>query len=80
MFKRVIWLGAGYAAGLGTSYWAYRKVQRTVQRYAPVEVASRTRDSARDLGRNVRAAMAEGRDAMRAREVELRSDLDERRN
>ena len=38
MFKRVIWMGAGFGAGLGSSYWVKRAVNRKVQQYVPDNV------------------------------------------
>lgn len=64
MFKRVFWLTVGTGLGLGASFW----VTRRVKRYAPKAVVG----AARSLGADVRAAVAEGRVAMREREAELR--------
>lgn len=75
MFKRAFWATVGYGAGLGTSYWAYRKARAAAQRYVPTEVASRVGDYTSGLGRDVRAAVSEGREAMTAREEELRVSL-----
>ena len=94
--RRLWWLGAGYAAGLGTAAWVRSKARQTAERYAPANVrdavadrskqaAHRARetaaDSARNLGRearriadDVRQAVAEGREAMRHTESELRDD------
>lgn len=78
MFKRVIWMGTGAVAGAGGAFWAKRKVERTVARYLPDEVARRVGTSSRHLGRTVRAAAAEGRDAMRSTEAELRARVEQR--
>ncbi|MFM7616119.1 MAG: hypothetical protein ACKO72_01465 [Actinomycetes bacterium] len=74
--KRAFWAGAGYAAGATTSIWAVRKVKRAAARYTPSAVVLRARDGAIDTGRRVRDAVAEGRDAARRREAELRAALD----
>ncbi|MFM7061652.1 MAG: hypothetical protein ACKOZL_10790 [Actinomycetes bacterium] len=74
--KRAFWAGTGYAAGAATSIWAVRKVKRVAARYTPSAVVVRARDGAIDTGRRVRDAVAEGRDAARRREAELRAALD----
>ena len=92
--RRLWWLGAGYAAGLGTAAWLRSKARQAAERYAPENlrnaVADRSREaafwaqqtasgSARQMGRearrvaeDVRLAVAEGREAMRRTERELR--------
>lgn len=78
MFKRVIWMGSGVMAGASAAFWAKRKVEQTVERYLPEQVAQRVGTSTRELGRTVRAAASEGRDAMRATEAELRARVEQR--
>lgn len=78
MFKRITWLGTGMAIGAGGAFWAKRKVENTVERYLPDQVADRAATQARVVGRTVRAAATEGRDAMRQREQELRSQVEAR--
>ncbi len=78
MFKRVIWMGTGMAVGAGSAFWAKRKVEATVERYLPEQVADRAATQARNLNRTVREAASEGRRAMRQREVELRSQVEAR--
>ena len=51
----------GVAAGFGGSYWLQRRVRQAVDRLAPDNVQA-----------DVRAAVAEGRIAMRTKEIELR--------
>lgn len=75
MFKRVRWLSIGAAVGLGGSVWAQRRVRRTVDRYLPDEVVARAGARARDLRSDVRDALDEGVLAMRAREEELRAQV-----
>ena len=69
MFKRVRWTSMGYLAGLGTSYAVARKVKQQAERLAPPEVARRSLD-------RVRTAVGEGREAMKAKERELRDQYD----
>jgi hypothetical protein len=78
VFKRVFWMGTGMVAGAGSVLWAKRRVERAVQQLLPEQVADRATTSARDLGRNVRDAAAEGRATMRAREAELRAQVEAR--
>ena len=74
MFKRITWM----AIGAGGAFWAKRKVEATVERYLPEQVADRAATGARDLGRTVREAATEGRQAMRQREAELRDQVEAR--
>jgi hypothetical protein len=62
MFKRLFWLMVGVVAGFTGSVWLQRRVKQAVDRLTPEHVQA-----------DVRAALREGRDAMRDREVELRS-------
>ncbi|QXC61859.1 hypothetical protein KSP35_03235 [Aquihabitans sp. G128] len=78
MFKRIIWMGTGMAVGAGGAFWAKRKVETTVERYLPEQVADRAAATARGLGVTVKAAAVEGREAMRQREQELRSQVEAR--
>lgn len=78
MFKRITWMGIGMAVGATGAFRAKRKVEDTIERYLPEQVADRAAASARGVGEAVRAAAAEGREAMRATEIELRSRVDSR--
>lgn len=73
MMKRVTWFAGGVVAGVTASGLAARKVKRTVAKTVdqlkPVNVAKAA--SAR-----VRDAVAEGREAMRVKEAELRARRD----
>ncbi len=70
--KRLFWMTVGYGAGLGSSYYAARKVKAAARRYTPDGLGDRVGDRVDD----VKAAMVEGRAAMRRREMQLRADLD----
>lgn len=78
MFKRVFWMSTGMAVGAAGAFWAKRRVEETVERYMPEQVADRAAASARNLTATVRAAAAEGREAMRDTEAELRARVEER--
>lgn len=76
MFKRAIWLGAGFSAGLGSSYWVKRAVNRRVDRYVPSDVRTAVTTRARAATSNVRAAVHEGRTVMR----QYQADAEEKIN
>jgi hypothetical protein len=75
MFKRLFWLIIGAGFGFGVSFWVVRFVRSTVERYTPERVSADLAGALRDLGKDLRAAVAEGREAMREREAELREEL-----
>jgi len=62
VIKRIVWLNVGFVLGVGSSWAIFRRLRRVATRYAPTDVVDR-------WNTNVRAAVAEGRDAMRAREA-----------
>ena len=65
MIKRLVWLVIGFLLGLGSSWTVMRRVRRVALRLAPADVVDR-------WSGNMRAAVHEGRDAMRAREAALK--------
>jgi hypothetical protein len=68
VFRRMFWLVAGFAIGIATSYAATRRLRRVAERYVPAEVVDR-------WSGNMRAAVSEGREAMKARETELKTGM-----
>jgi hypothetical protein len=70
--KRVFWLTVGYGAGLGSSWYAARRVKAAARRYTPEGLGDRVGERVEDL----RYAFVEGRAAMRRREMQLRAELD----
>ncbi len=70
--KRVFWLGVGYGAGLGTSWYATRKVKAAARRYTPEGLSGKVTDTVTGISRDMKAAVTEGRSAIREREAELR--------
>ena len=78
MFKRLFWLTVGMTIGFGTSFWVYRLMRQTLERYSPEHVAETVAESLRGLRDDLRAAVAEGREAMRQAEADLRADLSPR--
>ena len=79
MFKRIFWLVVGAGFGFGVSFWLMRFVRETVNRYSPERVSSDLSGALRSLGADIRAAVADGREAMREREASLREELSPRR-
>ena len=79
MFKRLFWLAIGTGLGFGMSLWLTRVIRSTMERYTPERISQDLGRAMRGLGADLRAAVAEGRDAMREREAELRQSLEARR-
>ncbi len=65
MPKRTRWLVTGVALGAGGSLWAQRKAKTAAARYGPAGIVEAT-------GRRIAAALADGREAMREREAQLK--------
>jgi hypothetical protein len=82
VLKRLRWIVMGMGVGASASVWAQRKVKLLLRSYTPPEVASRAArrgsDAAGRTAGEVRTALAEGRQAMRQREAELRHQIDQR--
>jgi hypothetical protein len=80
VLKRLRWIIMGMGAGASASVWAQRKVKLWMKSYTPPEVAARAAKRSTEVaGRTageVRTALAEGRQAMRQRESELRHQVD----
>ena len=79
MFRRLFWLIVGAGFGFGMSFWLTRFVRETAARYSPERVSADLAGAIRGLGTDLRAAVAEGREAMREREEELRAEVAARR-
>jgi hypothetical protein len=75
MVRRLVWMLIGMGFGLGSSFWVMRRVRETVARYSPPRVSAEVAGSVRGLGRDLRLAVAEGREAMAQREAELRAEV-----
>lgn len=78
MFKRITWMSIGMAVGAAGAFRAKRKLEETIDRYLPEQVADRATASARGVSQVVRQAASEGRDVMRATESELRARVEAR--
>ena len=68
MVRRGFWMVVGAVLGV----WMVAKVQRAAARLTPSGAVQVLRRQARHLGNDLAAALAEGRRAKRATEVELR--------
>jgi len=75
MFRRLFWLVIGIGFGFGVSFWFMRFVKSTIERYSPDRVSSDLAGALRQFGVDLRAAVAEGREAMQEREAEIRAQL-----
>ncbi|MEX1105411.1 MAG: hypothetical protein WEB78_04375 [Ilumatobacteraceae bacterium] len=78
MMKRVTWFIGGAAAGVVAASAAKRKVKSVAHELAPVQIAKRATGSVRTRGQLIGEAVREGRQAMKAKEMELRARLDGR--
>ena len=78
MFRRIFWLIMGAGFGFGASFWMMRFVKATMERYTPERVSADLADALKQFGQDLRAAVAEGREAMVEREAELRAELERR--
>lgn len=75
MFRRLFWLLIGVGFGFGTSFWVMRFVKETAARYSPERVSADLAGAIKGLGTDLRLAVADGREAMRVREAELRAEV-----
>lgn len=71
MFKRLLW----FTIGCGSSLWVMRTVRRTVERLTPQRLTQDALAGARSASAELKAALDEGRIAMREREAELRAEI-----
>ncbi len=72
MFKRLRWMLLGAIGGVSSSVYVQRRVRERMDRLQPDHVAKRALSTAQNVGREVKGAVTEGRQAMRAKEIELR--------
>ena len=76
MFKRLFWLVVGAAFGFGMSFWLMRAVRDATSRYTPAGMTDTVTGALRQLGTDLREAVAEGRAAMHETEDRIRSEID----
>ncbi|MGZ5352934.1 MAG: hypothetical protein ACXWXK_09255 [Actinomycetota bacterium] len=70
--RRIFWLAVGLGAGVAGAVMTTRFARRQASKVAPAAIAREARGGLMDLARLVSESMAEGREAMREREEELR--------
>lgn len=75
---RISWFVGGVAAGAAGASYAKKKVKQTAAQITPGRVAKSAAGAAKSTGQTVVSAVREGRDAMRARESELKARRDHR--
>ena len=75
MLKRVSWFMSGAIAGIAGAGFAKRKVKRTAAQLTPTNIAKSAAAKVREKGHDVADAVRDGREAMRAKEAELRAKL-----
>jgi hypothetical protein len=75
VFRRLFWLMVGAGFGFGLSFWLMRFVREAAARYTPERMRSDLAGAIRSFGADLRAAAADGRAAMHAREAEIRAEL-----
>jgi hypothetical protein len=78
MMKRVTWFVGGMAAGAAGAGYAKRKVKHTAAQLAPANLARGAVDRVKAQAHSIAGAVREGRDAMHAREDELKARRDAR--
>jgi hypothetical protein len=71
VFKRLFW----FTMGCASSLWVMRTIRRTVERFTPQRLTQDAVAGAKSAGAELRAALDEGRQAMREREAELRAEI-----
>jgi hypothetical protein len=70
--RRLFWVALGLGAGAAGALVTMRFARRQARKVAPTNLAREARGSLMDLARLVSESIAEGKDAMREREEELR--------
>lgn len=75
MFKRLVWLTMGFMGGLASSFWVTQKLRRAASRLTPERLAGGAASAARGVVAEVKAAVAEGRTAMKESEDQLRAEI-----
>jgi hypothetical protein len=78
VFKRLFWMGIGATLGVGTSWWVTRTVKQKIERLMPARLTQGVATKARSVGGGVRAAVADGRQAMHEQEAHLRAQVEAR--
>jgi hypothetical protein len=61
VFKRLVWMGIGAAAGATGTVWAQQQVRRRIDALGPDHLVVTAGNTARKVGRSVADAVSEGR-------------------
>jgi hypothetical protein len=77
--RRLFWVALGLGAGVASAIIGTRFIRKQTAKVAPANLAREARGSMMDLARLVSESINEGQVAMREREAELRSGLEEGR-
>ncbi len=72
MIRRAVITAVGVGVGIALGVWMVRKVERVQRSLTPQHLAQRAGDGVVSLGSRVSSALADGRQAIAAREAELR--------
>jgi gas vesicle protein len=75
VFRRLFWLVMGAAFGFGVAFWLMRAVRETAAKYTPAGMSDTLAGAVRQLGTDLREAVAEGREAMQETEERIRSEV-----
>lgn len=75
MFKRVVWFGSGFTAGMAGGWYVQRTVRQRIERYAPENLRTEVASRADAIKSEVVTALAEGREVMRRYQEDARSEL-----
>ena len=75
--RRLFWVALGLGAGVASAIIASRFVRKQTAKVAPAHLAREARGSLMDLTKLVAESINEGKVAMRQRELELRSELED---
>jgi hypothetical protein len=70
--RRIFWVALGLGAGAAGAILTGRFARRQAQKVAPATLAREARGGLMDLAKLVTDSLAEGREAMREKEEELR--------
>jgi hypothetical protein len=70
--RRIFWLALGLGAGAAGAVMTLRFARRQAKKVAPATLAREARGGFMDLARLVSESLAEGREAMREKQDELR--------
>ena len=71
--RRIFWLALGLGAGAAGAAMTGRFLRKQRQKVAPANLAREARGGVMDVARLFSESIAEGKDAMRTKEEELRS-------